>query len=61
MADLYSQTRLNVHPCIYDAYGMTIVEAASQVDKTPDAHSESGPLLAGGTIDRAKGWYCGRI
>lgn len=31
MAELYAATRLNVHPCLYDAYGMTIVEAASQV------------------------------
>eukprot|EP00250_Pteridium_aquilinum_P005190 c15323_g1_i1 orf=384-1991(-) len=29
LADLYSQTLLNLHPCIYDAYGMTIVEAAA--------------------------------
>lgn len=29
LADIYSQTLLNVHPCIYDAYGMTIVEAAA--------------------------------
>jgi hypothetical protein len=31
LAPLYSATRLNLHPCSYDAYGMTIVEAASQV------------------------------
>lgn len=31
LAELFSMTRLNVHPCVYDAYGMTIVEAASQV------------------------------
>lgn len=29
LSDLYSQTLLNMHPCIYDAYGMTIVEAAA--------------------------------
>eukprot|EP00252_Welwitschia_mirabilis_P010363 TRINITY_DN23592_c0_g2_i1.p1 TRINITY_DN23592_c0_g2~~TRINITY_DN23592_c0_g2_i1.p1 ORF type:complete len:496 (-),score=74.18 TRINITY_DN23592_c0_g2_i1:489-1976(-) len=29
LADTYSQTLLNIHPCIYDAYGMTIVEAAA--------------------------------
>ncbi|KAI5076847.1 hypothetical protein GOP47_0008912 [Adiantum capillus-veneris] len=29
LANLYSQTLLNFHPCIYDAYGMTIVEAAA--------------------------------
>ena len=31
LARIYSQTRLNVHPATYDAFGMTIVEAASQV------------------------------
>lgn len=31
MAEMFSATRLNVHPCAYDAFGMTIVEAASQV------------------------------
>jgi glycosyltransferase involved in cell wall biosynthesis len=30
MADIYAQTLLNIHPCHYDAYGMTVVEAASQ-------------------------------
>lgn len=29
-AQIYSKTRLNIHPCLYDAYGMTVVEAASQ-------------------------------
>lgn len=27
---MFAATRLNIHPCAYDAYGMTIVEAASQ-------------------------------
>lgn len=26
---LYLETRLNVHPPLYDAYGMTVVEAAA--------------------------------
>ncbi len=30
LAELYAATRLNFHPASYDAYGMTIVEAASQ-------------------------------
>ena len=30
LAKIFSATALNVHPCLYDAYGMTIVEAASQ-------------------------------
>ncbi|CAI5461085.1 unnamed protein product [Closterium sp. Yama58-4] len=29
MAQVYSQTLLNIHPCLYDAYGMTVVEAAA--------------------------------
>ncbi len=29
-AQVYAETALNFHPCAYDAYGMTIVEAASQ-------------------------------
>lgn len=30
LAGLFARTAMNVHPCIYDAYGMTVVEAASQ-------------------------------
>jgi glycosyltransferase involved in cell wall biosynthesis len=30
LARVYAATRLNVHPCQYDAYGMTVIEAASQ-------------------------------
>ena len=30
LAKIYAQTRLNCHFCLYDAFGMTIVEAASQ-------------------------------
>ena len=30
LAAIFSRTLLNVHPCAYDAYGMTIVEAAAQ-------------------------------
>ena len=30
LADVFASTRLNVHPCRYDAYGMTVIEAASQ-------------------------------
>ena len=26
---MYRRTCLNVHPCVYDAYGMTVVEAAA--------------------------------
>ena len=38
LADLYRLTRLNVHPPTYDAYGMTVVEAASQVCAPPPLH-----------------------
>jgi glycosyltransferase involved in cell wall biosynthesis len=29
MGEVFSQTLLNVHPCRYDAYGMTVAEAAA--------------------------------
>ncbi|GAQ86776.1 hypothetical protein KFL_003100130 [Klebsormidium nitens] len=29
LAEVFSRTLLNFHPCVYDAYGMTIVEAAA--------------------------------
>ena len=29
LGEIYSHTLLNIHPCKYDAFGMTIVEAAS--------------------------------
>ena len=31
LAGVFSKTLLNFHPATYDAFGMTIVEAASQV------------------------------
>lgn len=30
LAEVFACTVLNFHPCEYDAYGMTVVEAASQ-------------------------------
>jgi glycosyltransferase involved in cell wall biosynthesis len=30
LSAVYAATRLNFHPCMYDAYGMTVIEAASQ-------------------------------
>lgn len=30
LAGVFATTRLNFHPCEYDAYGMTVIEAASQ-------------------------------
>ena len=35
LAEIYAQTRLNCHFCLYDAFGMTIVEAASQGTTLP--------------------------
>lgn len=31
LTEIFSKTKLNIHPCLYDAYGMTVIEAASQV------------------------------
>jgi len=31
LAQVFSKTLINFHPATYDAFGMTIVEAASQV------------------------------
>ena len=45
LADIYSKTRLNFHPPIYDAYGMTIIEASSQGAPTL-AHDGSGAIGA---------------
>ena len=30
LAHIFAATVLNIHPCLYDAFGMTIVEAGSQ-------------------------------
>lgn len=38
MASIFAQTRLNVHPPLYDAFGMTIVEAACQGAYPPCLH-----------------------
>jgi hypothetical protein len=34
LAWLYTRARLNIHPALHDAYGMTVVEAAAQVTQT---------------------------
>lgn len=41
LAALFAQARLNVHPCEYDAFGMTVIEAASQ--GTPSAMQQVCP------------------
>ena len=33
LAEVFSQTILNVHPPLYDAYGMTVAEAAGMVHR----------------------------
>ena len=48
LAELYAQTALNIHPPDYDAYGMTIVEAAAQ-----------GGWWVGGWGGRVGGWVAG--
>jgi glycosyltransferase involved in cell wall biosynthesis len=45
LAQIYSKTRLNFHPPTYDAYGMTIIEAASQGAPSV-AHDRSGAIGA---------------
>ncbi len=42
LAHIFAATVLNIHSCLYDAFGMTIVEAASQ----------GLPLLAQDPYDR---------
>ncbi|MEW5300916.1 MAG: hypothetical protein WDW36_003808 [Sanguina aurantia] len=48
LAELYSKTRMNVHPATYDAYGMTIVEAASQDLHDSDSDGGAGPSSSKG-------------
>mmetsp|Transcript_52500 Transcript_52500/g.166974 ORF Transcript_52500/g.166974 Transcript_52500/m.166974 type:complete len:123 (-) Transcript_52500:160-528(-) len=43
--EVYAHTRLNVHPCVYDAYGMTIVEAAAM--GAPSLMQRGGEVGAG--------------
>ncbi|KAF5842642.1 hypothetical protein DUNSADRAFT_6112 [Dunaliella salina] len=43
--EVFSRTRLNVHPCTYDAFGMTIVEAAS-MGAPSIVHSHPGAVGA---------------
>jgi hypothetical protein len=47
LAELYSHTALNFHPPLYDAYGMTVVEAASQGGRQPLPRRRGGPPDAG--------------
>ncbi|KAK9822651.1 hypothetical protein WJX81_003711 [Elliptochloris bilobata] len=53
MARIYAQTLLNLHPCLYDAFGMTVVEAASQ--GAPSVFNRGGAVGAGDLLSPARG------
>eukprot|EP00887_Chlorella_sp_A99_P008095 scaffold12.g8095.t1 len=53
LASVYARTLLNIHPCTYDAYGMTIVEAASQ--GAPSLVQGGGSVGATDLLDDADG------
>ncbi|KAH7434051.1 hypothetical protein KP509_07G098500 [Ceratopteris richardii] len=55
LADLYSQTLLNLHPCIYDAYGMTIVEAAAFASPSIVHAGSGGAVGAAEFLDPSQG------
>lgn len=59
LADIYSQTLLNVHPCIYDAYGMTIVEAAAFEAPSIVHVGSGGAIGAAEFLDPEKGQVFG--
>ena len=74
LAHIFAATVLNIHPCVYDAFGMTIIEAASQglplLPRDPqDRHSMWGlpspvtqVLESAGRVsryDRLKNLRCG--
>ena len=52
MVEIYSETALNFHPPAYDAYGMTIVEAASQ--GAPSLAAHQGHVGATDLLDPGK-------
>ena len=51
LAAVFSATRLNVHPCLYDAYGMSVIEAA--------AFGAPSVVNGGGTIGATALLNCG--
>ncbi|KAK9821406.1 hypothetical protein WJX74_010366 [Apatococcus lobatus] len=53
LAEIFSRTRLNIHPCLYDAFGMSIVEAASQ--GAPSLTNEGGSIGATDLLLGSKG------
>mmetsp|Transcript_37689 Transcript_37689/g.106470 ORF Transcript_37689/g.106470 Transcript_37689/m.106470 type:complete len:408 (+) Transcript_37689:174-1397(+) len=52
LASIAVSTRLNIHPCLYDAYGMTVVECASQ--GAPSVVNAGGTV---GATDLLKGCH----
>lgn len=52
MTEIYAETALNFHPPAYDAYGMTIVEAASQ--GAPSLVAHAGHVGATDLLDPGK-------
>ena len=59
LSELYSQTLLNIHPCIYDAYGMTIVEAAAFMSPSIVHLGSGGAVGAAEFLDPSKGQVIG--
>ncbi|MCO5551624.1 hypothetical protein L7F22_005129 [Adiantum nelumboides] len=55
LANLYSQTLLIFHPCIYDAYGMTIVEAAAFASPSIVHVGPGGAVGAAEFLDPSRG------
>ncbi len=58
-AQIFAATKLNVHPCVYDAYGMTVVEAASQVHRhcRHPLHWVCVPWYVGATTPQPRAAY----
>eukprot|EP00271_Cylindrocystis_brebissonii_P014242 TRINITY_DN35538_c0_g1_i1.p1 TRINITY_DN35538_c0_g1~~TRINITY_DN35538_c0_g1_i1.p1 ORF type:complete len:519 (-),score=109.41 TRINITY_DN35538_c0_g1_i1:467-2023(-) len=55
MARLYGQTLLNLHPCLYDAYGMTVVEASAFGAPSLLHQGRGGAVGAAELLDPAQG------
>ena len=54
LAGIFAATRLNMHPCLYDAFCMTIVEAASQ----GEARTRSADISMHGVLYTIPGNNC---
>lgn len=53
LAAVFSRTAVNVHPCLYDAYGMTLVEAAAF--GAPSIVNNGGVIGAASLLGEGKG------